>query len=61
MGDTIKKVRAIRPTLRCFLLTGYAGERGALGTGDDFTLLSKPISANALIAQIEAGLAAEHN
>jgi CheY-like chemotaxis protein len=57
--ETIKRARDLLPGLPCFLLTGYAGERAALETGDAFTLLRKPISANALIAQIEAGLAAE--
>ncbi len=56
--DTINRVREMLPGLPCFLLTGYAGERAALGTGDTFTLLRKPISASALVAQIEAGLAA---
>jgi CheY-like chemotaxis protein len=56
--DTIKRARGLIPGLACFLLTGYAGERSALETGDAFTLLRKPISASALIAQIEAGLAA---
>jgi PAS domain S-box-containing protein len=57
--DTIRQARDLAPGLPCFLLTGYAGERGALETGDSFTLLRKPISASALIAQIEAGLATE--
>ena len=56
--ETIRRARELVPGLVCFLLTGYAGERAALGTGDSFTLLSKPISATALIAQIEAGLVA---
>jgi PAS domain S-box-containing protein len=57
--DTIKRARELLPGLPCFLLTGYAGERAALENGDAFTLLRKPISASALIAQLEAGLAAE--
>ncbi len=56
--ETIKRARELLPGLPCFLLTGYAGERAALETGDAFTLLRKPISANALSAQIEASLAA---
>jgi len=56
--DTIKRARDLFPGLPCFLLTGYAGERAALETGNAFTLLRKPISANALIAHIDAGLAA---
>jgi PAS domain S-box-containing protein len=57
--ETIKRARELLPGLPCFLLTGYAGERAALENGDAFTLLRKPISASALIAQLEAGLAAE--
>ncbi len=56
--DTIKRARDLFPGLPCFLLTGYAGERAALETGNAFTLLRKPISASALIAHIDAGLAA---
>jgi CheY-like chemotaxis protein len=56
--DTIKRVRDLLPGLPCFLLTGYAGERAALEGGQAFTLLRKPITARALIAQIDAGLAA---
>ncbi|HTZ71526.1 MAG TPA: response regulator, partial [Acetobacteraceae bacterium] len=56
--DTIKRVRDLLPGLPCFLLTGYAGERAMLETGNAFTLLRKPMSARALIAEIDAGLAA---
>jgi PAS domain S-box-containing protein len=56
--DTIKRIRDLVPGLPCFLLTGYAGERAALEGGQAFTLLRKPITARALIAQIDAGLAA---
>jgi PAS domain S-box-containing protein len=54
--DTIKRARALLPGLPCFLLTGYAGERTALESGNAFTLLLKPIAASALVAQIDAGL-----
>jgi len=53
---TIQKVRALRPRLPCFLLTGYVGERAALSAEDQFTLVRKPVSGRALVAQIEAGL-----
>jgi CheY-like chemotaxis protein len=53
---TIRKVRELRPQLPCFLLTGYIGERAALGVEDTFTLVRKPVSGRALAAQIEAGL-----
>jgi len=56
--DTIARARELLPGLPCFLLTGYAGEHAALETGNAFTLLRKPISASALIAQIDASLAA---
>ncbi len=56
--DTIKRARALAPQMPCFLLTGYAGGRGALETGKDYTLLRKPISAGALIAHIDSALAA---
>ncbi|PPQ31069.1 PAS domain S-box protein [Rhodopila globiformis] len=55
---TIEKARTLRPRLPCFLLTGYVGERAALAAGDAFTLVRKPVSAQALAARIEAGLAA---
>jgi CheY-like chemotaxis protein len=55
---TIEKARALRPQLPCFLLTGYVGERAALAAGDAFTLVRKPVSAEALAARIEAGLEA---
>jgi hypothetical protein len=48
----------LRPLLPCFLLTGYVGERAALAAGDTFTLVRKPVSAEALAARIEAALAA---
>jgi len=54
--QTIQSARAELPHLRCFLLTGYAGERAALDSAGDFTVLRKPITANALIAQIEESL-----
>jgi PAS domain S-box-containing protein len=53
---TIQKVRALRPGLHCFLLTGYIGERAALEGGDHFTLVHKPISGKKLAARIEARL-----
>jgi CheY-like chemotaxis protein len=54
---TIERARTLRPRLPCFLLTGYVGERAALEAGDAFTLIRKPISAEALAARIEAALA----
>lgn len=53
---TIEKVRALRPLLPCFLLTGYMGERAALSAENTFTLVRKPVSGEALAAQIKAGL-----
>ena len=53
---TIQKARALRPGLPCFLLTGYAGERAALSAENTFTLVRKPITGRALVAQIEAVL-----
>jgi PAS domain S-box-containing protein len=55
---TIQKVRALRPELPCFLLTGYVGERAALEAGTLFTLVHKPISGRKLAARIEAVLEA---
>ena len=55
---TIQKVRALRPLLPCFLLTGYIGERAALSAENTFTLVRKPVSGRALVAQIEAVLEA---
>ena len=55
---TIRKVRALRPDLPCFLLTGYVGERAALEAGTLFTLVHKPISGRKLAARIEAALEA---
>jgi CheY-like chemotaxis protein len=55
---TIQKVRALRPDLPCFLLTGYVGERAALEAATAFTVLHKPISGRKLAARIEAVLAA---
>jgi len=52
----IEKVRAMRPGLPCFLMTGYVGERAALSSANAFTLVRKPISGRALVAQIEASL-----
>jgi len=51
---TIRKARALRPALPCFLLTGYLGERDALSGDNAFTLVHKPVTGNALGAQIEA-------
>jgi CheY-like chemotaxis protein len=51
---TIQRARALRPALPCFLLTGYAGDRTALASGDDFTLVRKPTSGRVLSARIEA-------
>ena len=53
---TIESVRALRPLLPCFLLTGYMGERAALSAENAFTLLRKPVSGEALAAQIKASL-----
>ena len=53
---TIQKVRALRPRLPCFLLTGYVGERAALSAGNDFTLVRKPVAGRYLAAQIEAAI-----
>ncbi|MFL5255275.1 MAG: ATP-binding protein [Rhodopila sp.] len=53
---TIGKARTLRPEMPCFLLTGYVGERAALAAGDTFTLIRKPVSAQALAARIEASL-----
>ena len=53
---TIRNVRALRPDLPCFLLTGYVGERAALEAGTLFTLVHKPISGRTLAARIEAAL-----
>ena len=56
--QTIRAARALHPKLCCFLLTGYAGERGGLENAEGFTLLLKPIPAAALVAQIETSFAA---
>ncbi len=56
---TIQKVRALRPQLPCFLLTGYVGERAALEAGTLFTLVHKPISGRKLATRIEAALETE--
>jgi PAS domain S-box-containing protein len=53
---TIQKARILSPKLPCFLLTGYVGERATLAAGDAFTLIRKPISAQALAARIETEL-----
>jgi PAS domain S-box-containing protein len=53
---TIQRVRALRPDLPCFLLTGYVGEQAALEAGVMFTLVHKPISGRTLAARIEASL-----
>ncbi|PPQ33694.1 PAS domain S-box protein [Rhodopila globiformis] len=55
---TIERARTMRSRLPCFLLTGYVGERAALEAEDSFTLVRKPVSAQALAARIEAALAA---
>jgi CheY-like chemotaxis protein len=55
---TISKARTLRRDLPCFLLTGYVGERAALAAGDFFTLVRKPVSAERLVAQVEAALEA---
>jgi PAS domain S-box-containing protein len=52
----IRKARALRPGLPCFLLTGYVGERAALSTENTFTLVRKPVTIRALVALIEATL-----
>ncbi|WP_250266021.1 PAS domain S-box protein [Rhodovastum atsumiense] len=53
---TIQHARERRPKMPCFLLTGYVGERAALSGKGDFTLVRKPVSAQALAARIEASL-----
>ncbi len=53
---TILKVRALRPRLPCFLLTGHAGEIAHLAAENTFTVLRKPISRPELVANIEASL-----
>jgi CheY-like chemotaxis protein len=53
---TIQKVRALRPRLPCFLITGYVGERAALSAGDDFTVIRKPVPGQFLAAQIEVAI-----
>ncbi len=53
---TIQKIRALRPRLPCFLVTGYVGERAALCAGNDFTLIRKPVAGRYLAAQIEAAI-----
>ena len=53
---TIQRVRALRPEMPCFLLTGYVGERAALESGVMFTMVHKPISGRKLAARIEANL-----
>jgi DNA-binding NtrC family response regulator len=53
---TIQQVRALRPGLPCFLLTGYVGADAALSAGDAFTIVRKPISGRDLAARIEAAL-----
>ena len=55
---TIQKARELRPRLPCFLLTGYVGERAALSSEDNFTLVRKPVAMADLAAQIEARLEA---
>jgi CheY-like chemotaxis protein len=55
---TIQRARALRPALPCFLLTGYVGDRATLSAEGAFTLVHKPITARALVAQIEAALEA---
>ena len=55
---TIERARTMRTRLPCFLLTGYVGERAALEAGDAFTLVRKPVSAERLVAQVEAALEA---
>ncbi|CAH2602049.1 Histidine kinase [Rhodovastum atsumiense] len=54
----IRQAHALRPQLPCFLLTGYVGERAALGAADSFTLVRKPVRVQTLAARIEAGLEA---
>jgi PAS domain S-box-containing protein len=54
--QTIRAARALHPALRCFLLTGYAGERAGVDGAEGYTVLRKPITADALIGQIEASL-----
>jgi CheY-like chemotaxis protein len=55
---TIQQARALRPGLPCFLLTGYIGERAALSAAGTFTLIRKPVSAQALAVLIATELQA---
>ncbi|CAH2602080.1 Histidine kinase [Rhodovastum atsumiense] len=57
---TIQQARALRPTLPCFLLTGYPGERATLAAADNFTLVRKPVPIQALAAQVAAATAPRH-
>jgi CheY-like chemotaxis protein len=54
---TIQKALEMRPRLPCFLLTGYAGDGAALSGDGSFSLIRKPVSGRALVAQIAARLA----
>lgn len=56
---TIQQVRALRPLLQCFLLTGYTSESVSLFADNGFIVLHKPISGKRLAAQIKASLARE--
>lgn len=46
----------MRPTLPCFLLTGYVSEHDELAGNDAFTLVRKPIGGPALAARLQAAL-----
>jgi PAS domain S-box-containing protein len=51
--ETIQKARQIHPGLRCFLLTGYAGDaRTSITSSSEFTLVLKPVGARELLARI---------
>jgi len=59
VADIVHGIEALGMLTKCdALLTGYVGERAALEAGDAFTLIRKPVSAEALAARIEAALAA---
>jgi CheY-like chemotaxis protein len=58
--ETIQRARALRPTVPCFLVTGYAGDHTAPADAGAFTLLRKPVSADTLARHIEAAVRATH-
>ena len=54
--ETIQRARELRPTLPCFLLTGYVSERDELAGRRSFTLVRSPIGGPALAARLQAAL-----